>query len=166
LTIPFAALTALIAALIETSVLPEIPIIGATADLVLVCAIAAGLVFGIDDGLAAAFLGGLLVDMLIPGRPLGAATLSLLLVTGVAVAAAHLLGPGRRGAAVLLTLALTVVYEGTLVIVLALTEKVPVTFNPTAIVVAAIMNAILVVPLVVVFGAIEQRFGPTERTPW
>jgi len=80
LTIPFAALMALLAALLETTVLPEIPIAGATPDLVLVVAVTATLMLGIEDGLIAAFLGGLLTDMLIPERPLGAATLSLLLV--------------------------------------------------------------------------------------
>ena len=76
LTIPFAALSALIAALLETTVLPEIPIAGATADLVLVVAVVATIMFGVEDGIVAAFVGGLLVDMLIPDRPLGAATLS------------------------------------------------------------------------------------------
>ena len=55
--------------------LPEIPIAGATADLVLVVAVTATLVMGIEDGLIAAFVGGLLIDMLVPARPLGAETL-------------------------------------------------------------------------------------------
>jgi rod shape-determining protein MreD len=63
LTIPFAALLSLVAALLETTVLPELPIAGATADLVLVCAVAATIVLGIGDGLAAAFLGGLMLDL-------------------------------------------------------------------------------------------------------
>src|SRR4051812_49924713 len=87
---------ALLAALLETTVLPEIPIVGATPDLVLVVAVTATLVLGIEDGLIAAFLGGLLTDMLVAQRPLGAATLALLLVTGIAAAVARVAGARPR----------------------------------------------------------------------
>src|SRR4051812_8419628 len=50
LTFPSAALLALIGALLETTVLPEVPIAGATADLVLVVAVTATLILGIEDG--------------------------------------------------------------------------------------------------------------------
>ena len=54
------------------------------------------LVLGVEDGLLIAFIGGLLVDMLIPGRPLGAATLAMLLTLGIAFFVARTVGPGRR----------------------------------------------------------------------
>ena len=107
LTVPFAALVALLAALLETTVLPEIPIAGATPDLVLVVAVTATLMMGIEDGLVAAFVGGLLTDMLIPQRPLGAGTLALLLVVGIAAAVARVAGPNRRWLAVALVVVLT-----------------------------------------------------------
>jgi rod shape-determining protein MreD len=159
-------LAALIAALIETSVLPEIPIAGATADLVLVCAIAAALVLGVADGLVAAFLGGLLIDLLLPGRPLGAATVSLLLVIGIALVVSRVIGSARRFSAVLLAVVLTVAYEIVLMLVLVVTENAPLSISPTVLIAAAVMNAIFVIPFVVVFAAIERRFGATERTPW
>ncbi|HEY5520928.1 MAG TPA: hypothetical protein VIK08_09730 [Candidatus Limnocylindrales bacterium] len=166
MTIPFAALMALLAALIETTVLPEIPIAGATADLVLVVSVTATLMLGIEDGLVAAFAGGLLTDMLIPERPLGAGTLSLLLVLGIAAAVARVAGPSRRWLAVALTVVLTPVLHVALSLVLVLTEGAPLAFDLTAMLVAAFMNGVLAFVIATLFGAIEQRFGTTERADW
>jgi rod shape-determining protein MreD len=166
LTIPFAALLALFAALIETTVLAEMPIAGATADLVLLVAIPATLMLGIEDGLASAFLGGLLIDMLVPERPLGAATLALLLVIGVAAAVARIAGPGRRWMAVALTVVLTPVMHVLLSIILVLTEGAPFALDPTVMLVAAFMNGLIAIPVTALFGALEHRFGATERVDW
>ena len=154
MTIPFAALMALLGALIETTVLPEVPIVGATADLVLVVSVTATLLLGIEDGLVAAFAGGLLIDMLIPERPLGAATLSLLLTVGIAATVARVAGPSRRWLAVALT------------VVLVLTEGAPFSFDATATLVAAFMNGVVAFLIAALFGAIQQRFGTTERVDW
>ncbi len=166
MTIPFAALAALLAALLETTVLPEIPIVGATADLVLVVAVTATLVLGIEDGLVAAFLGGLLTDMLVPERPLGAATLALLLVVGIAAAVASVAGPSRRWLAVALTVVLTPILHIVLSLVLVLTEGAPLAFDFSATLVAAFMNGLLAFPIATMFGALEQRFGTAERVDW
>ena len=58
-------------------------------------------VMGIEDGLLIGFIGGLLIDMLVPGRPLGATTLALLLTLGIAFLVARTvgLGPGRKAMA-------------------------------------------------------------------
>lgn len=166
MTVPFAALIALFAALLETTVLPEIPIAGATPDLVLVVAVTATLIMGIEDGLIAAFAGGLLMDMLIPERPLGAATLSLLLVVGIAAAVARVAGPSRRWLAVAVTVVLTPVLHIVLSLILVLTEGAPLNFDLVAMLVAAFMNGVLAIPVAALFGALEQRFGVTERVDW
>lgn len=166
MTIPFAALVTLIAALLETTVLPELAIAGATADLVLVCAATATVVLGIEDGLVAAFLGGLLTDMLIADRPLGAATLSLLLVLSVAIIVARLAGPNRRWLAVAVTVILTPIFHILLSLVLVATENVPLAFDPTVILVAAFMNGLIAIPIASLFGTIERRFGSMERVDW
>lgn len=166
MTIPFAALVALLAALLETTVLPEIPIAGATPDLVFVVAVTATLMMGIEDGLIAAFAGGLLMDMLIPVRPLGAGTLSLLLVVGIAAAVARVAGPSRRWLAVALTVVLTPILHIVLGLVLVLTEGAPLTFDFVAMLIAAFMNGLLAIPIAAMFGALEQRFGVTERVDW
>ena len=166
LTIPFAALFTLVAALLETTVLPELPIVGATADLVLVCATAATIVLGIEDGLAAAFLGGLMLDLLIPDRPLGTATLTLLLVLSLAMIVARLGGPNRRWLAVAMTVVLTPLLHGLMAVTLVATEGVPLAFSITIVLVAAFMNGVIAIPVATIFGAIERRFGTPERVDW
>ena len=99
MTLPLAAVGALVAALLETSVLPELQIGGTKPDLVLVLAIVATMIMGVEDGLVWAFLGGLMLDVLVPGRPLVATTFVLLLVVGLAidqVALGHPRDPSRR----------------------------------------------------------------------
>lgn len=166
LTIPFAALFTILAALLETTVLPELPIAGATADLVLVCATCAAIVLGIEDGLAAAFLGGLMIDLLVPDRPLGAATLSLLLVLGLAMIVARVGGPSRRWLAIAMTVVLTPLLHGLMAVILVATEGVPLAFTPTTVLVAAFMNGLVAVPVAAFFAAIKHRFGTAERVDW
>ncbi len=169
MTVPFAALIALFAALLEVTVLPEITIAGATADLVLVVAVTATLMLGIEDGLVAAFAGGILIDMLVPDRPLGAATLSLLLVVGIAAAVARVAGPSRRWLAVALTVVLTPVLHVVLGIILVITEGTSLPFDAgffTAMLVAAFMNGVLAFLLTSLFAMLQQRFGATERVDW
>ncbi|MEP7359983.1 MAG: hypothetical protein ABI744_00255 [Chloroflexota bacterium] len=166
MTIPFAALFTLVAALLEATVLPEIQIAGATADLVLVCAVSATIVLGIEDGLVAAFLGGLMIDLLIPDRPLGAATLTLLLVLGIAMVVARIGGPSRRWLAVAITVVLTPLLHGAIAVILVATEGVPFAFSLASVLVAAFMNGLLAIPIATIFGAIERRFGTPERVDW
>jgi len=166
LTIPFAALFTLVAALIEATVLPELSIAGATADLVLVCAVTATIVLGIEDGLAAAFLGGVMIDLLIPDRPLGAATLTLLLVLSLAVVVARIGGPSRRWLAVAMTVVLTPLLHGLMAVILVATEGVPLAFSATSVLVAAFMNGLIAIPIATMFMAIERRFGTPERVDW
>lgn len=166
MTIPFAALTALLAALLETTVLPELRIAGAAPDLVLVVAVTATLVLGIEDGLIAAFLGGLLTDMLIPERPLGAGTLALLLVVGISAVLARVAGPSRRWLAVMLAVVLTPALHIVLNVVLVLTEGQPFVIEPAQMLIAAFMNGLIAFPVATLFGALENRFGSTERVDW
>ncbi len=71
------------------------------------------LVMGIEDGLLIGFVGGLLIDMLVPGRPLGATTLALLLTLGIAFLVVRTvgLGPGRKAMAVGLVIVLTAIFH-------------------------------------------------------
>jgi rod shape-determining protein MreD len=156
----------LLAALIETTVLPELSIAGATADLVMVVAVTATLVLGIEDGFVAAFVGGLLTDMLIPERPLGASTLALLLVVGIAAALARVAGPSRRWLAVALTVVLTPALHIVLALILVLTEGAPFSVDFAAVLIAAFMNGLAAIVIATLFGAIDHRFGASERVDW
>lgn len=166
MTIPFAALLTIFAALLETTVLPELPIAGATADLVLICATCAAIVLGIEDGLAAAFLGGLMIDLLVPARPLGAATLSLLLVLGLAMIVARVGGPNRRWLAVAMTVVLTPLLHGLMAVILVAAEGVPLAFPFGSVLVAAFMNGLIAIPVATLFAAIGHRFGSLGRVDW
>jgi rod shape-determining protein MreD len=166
LTLPFAALIAVIAAVIETAILAELPLAGATADLVLVCAAVATLVMGIEDGLLIGFIGGLLIDMLVPSRPLGATTLALLLTLGVAFLVARTVGPGRKLMAVGLVIVLTAIFHVLFAIIMVPTAEVPFEIDLAVILVTAVLNALIAIPIAVLFGAIERRFGPGERVDY
>lgn len=166
MTLPFSALVALVAAILETSVLAELPLAGATVDLVLVCAAVATLVLGAEDGLAIAFIGGLLVDMVIPDRPMGAATLALLLSLGLAFVVLRAMGPGRRLVSIGLVLILTPVYHVLFTGVMVVMANADLAINISAMLIAAVLNAIIAIPVAGLFGAIERRFGASERVDW
>jgi rod shape-determining protein MreD len=166
LTLPFAALVALFAAVLETSVFAELPLAGATVDLVLVCAAVATIVLGVEDGLVLGFIGGLLLDMVVASRPMGAATLAMLLTLGIAFLVSRALSGTRRLAAVGLVLILTAVYHVLFVVVMVITANSPFRIDVTAILIAAVINAVIAIPVAWLFGAVERRFGATDRADW
>lgn len=166
MTLPFAALVAVVAAILETSVLAELSLGGATADLVLVCSVVAAIVLGIEDGLVIGFLGGLLVDVSVADRPLGASTLALLLTLGIAFVVARAVGPSRRAISIGLVLVLTGVYHVVFAAIMVPTTEARFAINPAVILIAAVLNAVLAIPIAGIFGLIERRFGPAERVDW
>jgi rod shape-determining protein MreD len=167
LTLPFAALGAIVAALLETTVVPEVAIFGVQANLLLTLAVAATVIMGIEDGLVWAFLGGLLVDMLTPARPIGATTFVLLIVVGIAALGTRFVGQTRAGA-VLLVFAMTWVYYLLMLATLALTEGAAGSFDLQHVLGAAVINTLLAVPIVALFVLVERRFGnqDRERAAW
>lgn len=167
MTLPFAALGAIVAALIETTVLPEIGFLG-TANLLFTVTIVAAVTMGIEDGLVWAFLGGLLVDMLTPARPIGATTFALLVMVGLAVLIGRFFGQSRA-AALVIVFALTWAFHLLILATLALTEGVAAgTIDLPLVFGAAVLNVLLAVPFIGLFTLIERRFGnqDRERTAW
>ena len=165
MTLPFAALGALIAALLETSIFPELTVGGAQVDLVLAVAVVATILIGIEDGLVWAFLGGVMLDMLIPARPIGATALTLLLVVALAFAAGRLPLPRRLGA-VAAVFVLTWAFHLLLLIVMAATEGVMLSsFQPMVVLWAAVQNSIIAVIAAIAFDAIGRRLS-AERPDW
>jgi rod shape-determining protein MreD len=166
LTLPLAALGALVAALIETSIAPELPIAGAQVDLVLAFAVVAAVLIGFEDGLVWAFLGGLMLDMLIPDRPIGATALAMLIVVGLALVAARLPGP-RRTLAIAAVFVTTWAFHLLLLLIMAMTEGVMLgSLQPLVVLSAAIQNTAVAVVAAVAFDVIGRRFGPAERLDW
>lgn len=163
MTLPIAALGALITALIETSVLPEMPIFGAYPDLLLTFVVVAAIVMGFEDGMVWAFVGGLMVDMLTPGRPIGAVTLALLVVVGLSVAGSRVFGHTRL-AAVVGTFAMTWVFHALFLVVLVLTEGVALAaFDVRLVFLGALLNMFLAALIATILAALERRFASPDR---
>jgi rod shape-determining protein MreD len=164
MSLPLAALGALVAALVEMSVLPEIRIAGVKPDLVFVLAVVSVVIVGVEEGLVWAFLGGLMLDLLSVERPLGATMLSLLLTVGIAALFARVLGPSRALAGALAVFALTWIFHGILIGVLAVTAGVGVStaaFGPVFAI--AVLNIVVALPAIAVARGLVLRFAPPER---
>jgi len=166
LTLPLAALGALVAALIETSIAPELTVAGAQVDLVLTLAVLAAILIGVEDGLVWAFLGGVMLDMLIPARPIGATALTMVLVVGLAILAARLPAP-RRSLAIAAVFGATWAFHLLLLLVMAATEGVMLgSLQPVVVLSAAIQNTVLAIIAAIAFDALGRRFAPAERPDW
>jgi len=83
MSLVLAAVGAAVAALIQSSILPVTAAGGAGLDLVLVLAVVWTMMVGLEGGLIWAFLGGLIIDVLLM-RPLGLTSFVLLLAVGAA----------------------------------------------------------------------------------
>jgi rod shape-determining protein MreD len=83
MSLVLAAVGAAVAALIQSSILPFTAAGGAGLDLVLVLAVVWTMTVGLEGGLVWAFLGGLIIDVLLM-RPLGLTAFVLLLAVGAA----------------------------------------------------------------------------------
>jgi rod shape-determining protein MreD len=83
MSLVLAAVGAAVAALIQSSILPFTAAGGAGLDLVLVLAVTWTMTVGLEGGLVWAFLGGLIIDVLLM-RPLGLTAFVLLIAVGAA----------------------------------------------------------------------------------
>ena len=106
------------------------------------------------------------MDLLVPARPLGATTLSILLMVGGTAVATRFVGPGRLRAFTAVFV-LSWPFHLLLLTVLMAAEGVTLrTFEPRLVLVAAVLNTILALPLAVAFAAIGRRFREAERAEW
>jgi rod shape-determining protein MreD len=158
-----AAVGAVLASLLETSVLPELH---ASLDLVMVFALVSAMLLSVEEGLTWAFLGGLTLDFLTPGgRALGSTTLCLLLATGGGLVIARIAQPPRVLTVVVAVFAITFVYHALLAVVLAATEHVGLGgFSIAATAVSALLNAFLAAIAGRLIRLLSARFTPAEHT--
>lgn len=166
MSLPVMAVGALLAALLETSVLPELTIAGFKPDLVLVLTVVVAMVVGFDDALVWAVVGGLLVDIL-SGRPLGATCLGLLLAAGLASVMGRMMGTPRVLTVSLLTFALALFFQAVQSAILAVTAGVGLGPLPieTFVLIAA-LDTVLAGLAVLAIRALYRRFGAVERIEW
>ncbi len=165
MSLPLAAVGAVVAALFETSLAPFLQFGGAQPDLLLVIAVIWTMIVGLEGGMAWAFVGGLTIDLL-GTDPLGSTAFALLVSVGVAALAGRFMGPARLAGPVLLVFVLSIVESLVLyVLVEALQGPVPVPDLASLVVPRAIYNTVLALPLTAVAVLIRRR-RETERVDW
>lgn len=162
-----AAVGAVVAAILESSVATELLVLGVKLDLVFALAIGVAMVMGFEDGVLVASLGGLTLDMLLPERPVGAAMLTLLTVVGLALLVARATDPPRLIVIAVTALALGFCYQGLLLVLLAMTTGVRISNLPIpTLAFISALDALLAVVVAWLTRAFILRYGPAERARW
>jgi rod shape-determining protein MreD len=162
MSLPVAALGAVVAALLELSIVPYLRIGGAQPDLVLVLAVAWTIVVGIEGGLVWAFLGGL------APRPLGSTAFILLLCIGGAAILGRVLEPVRLAAPVIITFVVAICYAVLFLVVYgALRTPIPVPDPIGAVLPRAIYDTVLAALIgSTALWWLARRRAEGERVDW
>jgi rod shape-determining protein MreD len=162
----FAAVGAVLAALVETSVLSDVTVAGGSLHLVFALTIVATLVIGVEDGLSWAFLGGLVLDIVLPERRMGMTSLVLLLSAGVAAVIGHLLPQQRVVVTTATVLVLSLAYQAMIVVLLAGTAGASASVSITAFVPGALFDAAAAAAAALLAREVLIRVAPRERALW
>ncbi len=162
-----AAVGAIVAAILEVSVLSQLQPGGVTPQLVLAMGIAVAMVAGFEAGIIWAFLGGLMLDMLLPERPLGATTLALLVAIGAALLVARVTEPPRIVVITATAVVLSFLYQALLIAILALSAGIGIpALEPSALSVSAIIAGLIAAATAWLARSFMLRFSSTERADW
>jgi rod shape-determining protein MreD len=166
MTLLLAAVGATVTALLELTVGPYLRFGIAQPHLVLVVGIVVTVAVGLEAGLAWAFVGGLVLDVLAQ-RPLGSTAFALLLCMGATAVLGRVLFRLRPIVPILATLLLSLFYSMTLYVAFnALRTPIPVA-DPIAILLPGVaydtILAALIGPLAI---SIHDRRTESERLDW
>jgi rod shape-determining protein MreD len=161
-----AAVGAVVAALLQLTIVPYLRVGNAQPDLVLVFAVTATVAGTVEAGLLSAFIGGLMIDFLAP-RPLGMTAFTLLLSVGLAAII------GRTFDRVRLVAPIIAVFLGSclssvlfLFLYGALRERIPVADPAQATLPDALYSAAVAAVIGTIAVAIRQRSVERERVAW
>ncbi len=168
MTLVVAAAGAAVAALFEITLWLYVDVGGAHPHLVFVIALVWATIASLEGSLAWGFTGGLMLDVLAP-RPLGATTLMLLLVVGIAAGTARAFAQVRMRplAPIVLAAPLSIVYSLGIALIVAAVDRGSAPANAVpALVPGAIFDAFLVAAIVLVALAIRSRRAAPERVGW
>ncbi len=160
-----AAALAVVAALVEYTIIPYLQLGDAALQPVLVLAVIWTVVGSLEAGLTVAFVGGLALDVL-SQRPLGASAFSLLIAIGVASLIGSALRRARILAPIVATAAASLVYSMLLLLVTSLLNGVATDGASTMVVPSAVYSTVaaaVIGPLVV---AMTMRRRDPERADW
>lgn len=161
------AVGAVVAAILEVSVLSQLQLAGVRPDLVLAVGIGVAMTMGFDAAIVWAFVGGLLLDVMLPERPIGSTTLAMLIAVGLALVVARVVESPRLLVVGVTAFAITFVYEGLLTAILAVASGVDIgglSLGSWAVV--ALTSGIIAVIAAWVIRSLLLRFGTFERVDW
>jgi rod shape-determining protein MreD len=161
------AVGAILAAILESSVLTHLAVGGVTPDLVFAMGIAVAMVLGFDAGMTWALAGGVMLDILMPERVLGSTALTLVIVIGIALLVARATWPPRISVIAATAFGLSLAYQLLLLFVLGVTSGVSwADISIADLLFTAVINMVIAIPAVLVARALDLRFGEPERVAW
>jgi len=161
------AVGAVLAAILESSVLTHLQVGSVRPDLVFAVGIAVAMLLGFESGMTWAFVGGIALDLLLPGRALGSSALTLLLVVAAALVVARVVWPPRLLVVAATAFLLTFAYQSTVLGLLTFTEGVGFAgISFPELVATGVLNAIIAGVSVPVLRSLDLRFGESERLAW
>ena len=161
------AVGAVLAAILESSVLTHLQVGSVRPDLVFAMGIAVAMVLGFEGGMTWAFVGGVSLDLLLPGRVLGSSALTLILLISAALLVARVLWPPRLAFVAATAVVLTFAYHLMLQIVQAMsTGSAFAGRSASDLVVISLLNGLIAAISVPVVRALDLRFGEPERLAW
>ncbi len=168
MSLVLAAVGAVVAALIQSTVLPFAAEGGGGLDLVLVIAVVWTMALGLEGGLVWAFLGGLVIDVLLM-RPLGLTAFIDLLAVGAAWVVGRVFVRALYPAIVVIAAVLAGLAGPLTLVLYQALRDVPAGVEPTSgviysTVVAAIFAAIIAPPALAI--ARRSRTEEAERVDW
>ena len=165
MSIILAAVASVLAALLEISVMPGLTSVG-QPNLVFLITVVVTMMIGVEEGLTVAFLGGLMTDLLLPGHQLGGTSLVLLGMSGVTATVGRFLPQRHVAVAAVLVLVLAMVVQPAQVLILAATAGTPATVDLVAMVPAAVVDALLAIPMAGILRLAWLRYGAHDRIEW
>ena len=161
------AVGAVLAAILESSVLAHLQMGSVKPDLVFAVGVAVAMVLGFESGMTWAFVGGLTLDLLMPGRALGSTTLALLLVIAMALLVARAMWPPRLIVISATVLGLTLLYQIILLGLLTVTADIGFAgLSLGDLLLVGFINAGIAALSVLLLRALDLRFGEPDRLAW
>lgn len=161
----FAAVGAGVAALLESTIVSRYQIVGAQLQISLVFVIAATIVFGFEEGIAWAFVGGLCLDFFAM-RPLGSSVFVLLVAVALVMVSEPLLSRSRYAGCVIATLFVTPIFLIVSDITTGLLRSSAPPLHLTGLVAAGLANAGVAAVLSLLLIGIKRRAENRERVLW
>lgn len=161
----FAAVGAGVAALLESTIVSRYQIVGAQLQMSLVFVIAATIVFGFEEGIAWAFVGGLCLDFFAM-RPLGSSVFVLLVAVALVMVSEPLLSRSRYAGCVIATLFVTPIFLIVSDITTGLLRSSAPPLHLTGLVAAGLANAGVAAVLSLLLIGIKRRAENRERVLW